>query len=70
VSWFVAFAIRNYLDELVYELSNSEDVKTILDNYDRNFVYIANKLNKVPLYVSIFGFPGIKKLEKLLNIDE
>jgi hypothetical protein len=70
VSWFIAFAIRNYLDELVDNLSNLDDTENFLDNYDRNFVYITNKLNNNNLFVSILGFPELKYLKKLLNITD
>ncbi len=65
VSWFIAFAIRNYLDELVEILSNSKDTKLILDNYDRNFVYISRMLGSVRLFISLLGYPGDKIIKRL-----
>jgi hypothetical protein len=70
VSWFIAFAIRNYLDELVAELTNPRDPEKILDNYDWNSVYITRMLGNIPLFISVLGFPELKYLEKLLNIAE
>ncbi len=66
VSWFIAFAIRNYLDELVYDLSNPRNHEKILDNYERNFMYITRMLGTVPLFISILGFPELKHLERLM----
>ncbi len=66
VSWFIAFAIKYYLDELVYDLSNPRDTKKILDNYERNFVYITKMLGNVPLFISILGFPESKYLQRLM----
>ncbi len=66
VSLLIGFAIRHYLDELVYDLSNPRDHKKILDNYARNFVYITRMLDTVPLYISILGFPDLKTLERLM----
>ncbi len=66
VSWLIGFAIRHYLDELVYDLSNPRNHKKILDNYARNFVYITRMLDTVPLFISILGFPDQKTLERLM----
>jgi hypothetical protein len=70
VSWFIAHAIRNYLDELVADLTNPRDPEKILDNYDWNHVYITRMLGTIPLFISVLGFPEIKYLEKLLNIAD
>jgi hypothetical protein len=70
VSWFIAYAIKNYLDELIFDLSNSEVAKEDADNYVRNFVYCAKMIGTIPLYISVFGVPEMKYLERLLNINE
>ncbi len=66
VSWLIGFAIRNYLDELVYDLSNPRNHKKILDNYEQNFVYIARMPDNVHVFISILGFPKLKTLERLM----
>jgi hypothetical protein len=70
VSFLIAHAIKNYLDELIYDFSNSEDTKETLDNYVRNFVYITKMLGTIPLYISILGIPELKYLKKLRNLTE
>jgi hypothetical protein len=66
VSWFIAFAIRNYLDELVCNLSNSDDSEIILDNYDRNFIYMYKNIESVHIFISSLGYPGEKILKRLM----
>ncbi len=70
VSWFIAYAIKNYLNELVFDLINTDNTKVTPDNYARNFVYITKMLGTIPLYISILGVPELKYLEKLLTIAE
>ena len=67
-SWFVAFAIRNYLDELVSDLINPGDTKIFLDNYERSFVYIARVVNGAPVFITMLAYPGTYYLEKLLKV--
>ncbi len=70
VSWLIAYAIKNYLNELVFDLINTDNTKVTPDNYARNFVYITKMLGTIPLYISILGVPELKYLEKLLTIAE
>jgi hypothetical protein len=70
VSWFIAFAIKNYLDKLIFDLSNTEVTKEGTYNYVRNFLYIAKMIGTIPVYISVLGVPGLKYLDKLLNINE
>ncbi len=66
VSWLIGFAIKHYLDELVYDLSNPRDDEKVLDNYARNFVYITRMVDSVPLFISILGFPDHETLKRLM----
>ncbi len=66
VSWFIAYAIDNYLDELVDEVLNPKDPENVGVNYDRNSVYIAQLLGDVQVFTSMLGFPELKYLEKFL----
>ncbi len=66
VSWLIGFAIKHYLNELVYDLNNPRDHKKILDNYARNFVYITRMVDNIPFFISILGFPDHKTLERLM----
>jgi hypothetical protein len=66
VSWFIAFAIENYLDDLVYEMLNPKDPEKILDNYDRNSVYIARLQGDVQVFISMLGFPDIEYLKNFI----
>jgi hypothetical protein len=66
VSWFIAYAIRNYLDELVEEMLNPKDPENIADNYNQNSVYIARLLGDVQVFISMLGFPEEKYLERFI----
>ncbi len=66
VSWFIAYAIENFLDELVDEMLNPEDPELIADNYNRNSVYIARLLGDVQVFISMLGFPEEKYLERFI----
>ncbi len=62
VSWFIAFGIINYLNELVNEMSNPKNPEKIMDNYDRNSVYIARMLGGVQVFISMLGYPKLKNI--------
>ncbi len=66
VSWFIAYGIDNFLDELVNEMLNPEDPEIIADNYDRNSVYIARLLGDVQVFISMLGFPEEKYLTRFI----
>jgi hypothetical protein len=53
VSWFVAFAIVNYLDELVNELKNSGNSENILDNYVSDYAYISEMVVGYRVFLTI-----------------
>ncbi len=53
VSWFVAFGIINYLDELVRDLSNSGNSAKILDNYTGNYVYIFEIVDNILVFITM-----------------
>jgi hypothetical protein len=53
VSWFIAFAIVNYLDELIYDLNNSGNSENILDNYVRDYVYFSEMVDSKRIFVTI-----------------
>ncbi len=53
VSWFIAFAIINYLDELVNDLCNSGNRKKILDNYASNYVYISKMTGSIRVFITM-----------------
>ncbi len=50
VSWFIAFAIIHYLDELVSDLINSEDN---LDNYMRDYAYISEMAGSIRVFLTM-----------------
>jgi hypothetical protein len=52
-SWFIAFAIVNYLDELVYELRNTKDYGNTLDNYTRDYVYISEMVGSIRVFITM-----------------
>jgi hypothetical protein len=53
VSWFIAFAITNYLDELINELMNPEDYEKIMDNYTGDYVYISKMVGSKRVFITI-----------------
>ncbi len=53
VSWFVAFAIINYLDELVNDLSNSGNSAKNIDNYTRGYVYISEIVGSILVFITM-----------------
>jgi hypothetical protein len=53
VSWFIAFAIVNYLDELVNELKNPGNSENIPDNYVRDYAYISEMLGSFRVFLTI-----------------
>ncbi len=53
VSWFIAFAIFNYLDELVKDLSNSGNREKILDNYVKDYVYISKMVGGMRVFITM-----------------
>ncbi len=53
VSWFIAFGIINYLDELVSELRNSGNSEKNLDNYTRNYAYIYEIVGSIRVFLTI-----------------
>jgi hypothetical protein len=52
-SWFIAFAIVNYLDELVYELRNPKDCDKVLYNYTRDYVYISKMVGSIRVFITM-----------------
>jgi hypothetical protein len=52
-SWFIAFAIVNYLDELVYELRNPKDCDKVLYNYKRDYVYISKMVGSIRVFITM-----------------
>ncbi len=66
VSWFIAYAIEHFLDELVEEMLNPEYPELIADNYNRNSVYIARLLGDVQVFISMLGFPEEKYLPRFI----
>ena len=66
VSWLISFAVMNYLDEIVENMSNPDNHDSIMDNYHRNFVYISKMLGGIHVFVTMMGIPEEKYLEKLL----
>ncbi len=53
VSWFVAFAIINYLDELVNDLINSGNSAKSMDNYTGNYVYISEIIGNMLVFITM-----------------
>ncbi len=66
VSWFIAYAIVNYLDEIVKEMTDPENKGNMQDNYDHNFVYIAKTFGGIRGFITIYGVPEEKHLKNLL----
>ncbi len=66
VSWLIAFAIINYLDEIKEELSGGNNQNTE-DNYDRDFVYIYKKIKGIHHFTSILGKTDQNTLEEFTN---
>jgi hypothetical protein len=52
-SWFIAFAIVNYLDELVYELRNPKDCDKVLYNYTPDYVYISKMVGSIRVFITM-----------------
>ncbi len=53
VSWFIAFAIINYLDELVKVFSNSGNTEDTLDNYVKDYVYISKMVCSIRVFITM-----------------
>ena len=66
VSWFITFAIINYLDDIVKEMTEPGNQGNIMDNYDQNFIYIAKSYGKIQGFITLWGVPEEKYLNKLL----
>jgi len=54
VSFIVALAIREYLDEIIRELSKK---KIITDNYHHSYIFIANIYNGICSFTTFWGVP-------------
>jgi hypothetical protein len=53
VSWFIAFAIVNYLDELVSDLKNPGSREKILVNYARDYAYISEMSGTIRVFLTM-----------------
>ncbi len=53
VSWFVAFGILNYLDDLLNDLSNSGNSEETLDNYVKDYVYISKMVGSMRVFITM-----------------
>ncbi len=51
VSWFIAYAIIHYLDELVSDLINNNEDYT--DNYMRDYAYISEMLGNIRIFLTM-----------------
>jgi hypothetical protein len=67
VSWFISYAIMEYLDDIVGKLLNPENRKKIWDNYDRNYIYISREYENIHTFTVSWGFVKEKYLKKLLQ---
>jgi hypothetical protein len=63
VSLIVSFAIIQYLDELIEKLKNNRKV----DNYPRNYIFIAKKYNNIQGFTVFWGVPELKYLQPHLS---
>jgi hypothetical protein len=66
VSWFLAFAVSHFLDDMINEMLNPEKKNIKVDNYDHNFTHISQKYNNFQVFISIWGKMNKKKIKKLL----
>jgi hypothetical protein len=53
VSWFIAFAITNYLDELVNELKNPKNCEKPMDNYTGDYAYISKMVGSKRVFITM-----------------
>jgi hypothetical protein len=53
VSWFIAFAIVNYLDELLRDLKNPGKSEKIMDNYVRDYAYFSEMIGSVRVFLTM-----------------
>jgi hypothetical protein len=53
VSWFIAFAIVNYLDEIVNDLKNPGKSEILLDNYVKDYAYISEMVGSVRVFLTM-----------------
>ncbi len=60
VSWFIAFAIMYYLDELISDLSNPENSEKNMDNYLRDYAYISKMIGSKSVFITILETEGKK----------
>jgi hypothetical protein len=70
VSFFVAFLINSFLDELIKRLNEPNGYQKILDNYPRSFMYIPRFFDDVEGYITLWDVPGEKNLHKLMKLIE
>jgi hypothetical protein len=66
VSWFITYAIANYLDSIVGELLDSTNNKIIMDNYDHNFIHIIQNYGNIKGFLTLWGVPDIIYINRLL----
>lgn len=64
VSWLVSYAIINYLDEIMKEITDNENNN--VDNYDQNFIHIVKMYGGIRGFITLWGVPEEKYLNKLL----
>jgi hypothetical protein len=65
VSWFIAYGICEYLDDIVEGILNPKSKAK--DNYDRDYTYKAKKFGKIRIFIAIWNIPRLKHLKKLFS---
>jgi hypothetical protein len=56
VSRLIAYAVDNYLDDIIEKMLNPENKDKIEDNYDRDYSYKAQKIGKMRIFKMIWNF--------------
>ncbi len=62
VSWFIAFAIKYYLDELISDLKNPKKNENILVNYMGDYVYLSEMVGSFRVFLTMMETQSKKTL--------
>jgi hypothetical protein len=66
VSWFLAYGIVNFLDEIVRELSGSSDSgEKVGESFERRYVSFSEVVGGIRGFFSFWGIPEKKYLKNL-----
>ncbi len=66
VSWLLAYGIIHFLDEIISEMTGSEDSGRETDNSDENYFTFSDIFGDVRSFMSFWGVPEDEHLKKFI----